>query len=343
MSILQLAALGALVGLPLGYALQRTRLCFNSAYREVVLHRRTVLLRMIVLAVVVQMVGLGLLIQFGIGGVRTNIVPFFWLGAVLGGFVFGVSMVYAEGCSSTVWYRVGNGNMGALITLIGFALGEWALRFGPLAGLLAGFQSFEISLPNEAPATLPNALGVNPWLVILPLALVLGWWLLRGKVGSYLGGWGWRLGGLVLGAIGVLAWVVSWPTGWSYGVGVVGATGEFVEILFSGPGVLNWGSFLVLSMPVGAFAAAWRKGDLRWQIPDLPSTARMFTAGLAMGLSATIAGGCNIGHGFSGVPTLALSSLVATLFTFLGAWFGNYLRFVRPRRVPVSQIQVNPG
>jgi hypothetical protein len=179
--------------------------------------------------------------------------------------------------------------------------------------------------------------------VILPLALVLGWWLLRGKVGSYLGGWGWRLGGLVLGAIGVLAWVVSWPTGWSYGVGVVGATGEFVEILFSGPGVLNWGSFLVLSMPVGAFAAAWRKRELRWQIPDLPSTARMFTAGLAMGLSATIAGGCNIGHGFSGVPTLALSSLVATLFTFLGAWFGNYLRFVRPRRVPVSQIQVNPG
>ena len=79
------------------------------------------------------------------------------------------------------------------------------------------------------------------------------------------------------------------------------------------------------------FKSAYR--EFRWQVPDWPSTLRMGTAGLIMGLSATIAGGCNIGHGFSGVPTLALSSLTATLFTFLGAALGNYLRFVRPQRI----------
>ena len=47
MSLLQLALLGTLIGLPLGYALQRTNLCFNTAYREVILHRRTVLLNLI--------------------------------------------------------------------------------------------------------------------------------------------------------------------------------------------------------------------------------------------------------------------------------------------------------
>ena len=41
----------------------------------------------------------------------------------------------------------------------------------------------------------------------------------------------------------------------------------------------------------------------------------------------------NIGHGFTGVPTLAFSSLTATLFTFLGAWAGNYWRFARPQRI----------
>jgi len=66
-------------------------------------------------------------------------------------------------------------------------------------------------------------------------------------------------------------------------------------------------------------------------------------AGLAMGFGAALAGGCNIGHGFSGVPTLALSSLTATLFTFFGAWFGNHLRYVRGKIVPVSEIQVNTG
>ena len=64
-----------------------------------------------------------------------------------------------------------------------------------------------------------------------------------------------------------------------------------MEMFFEGPEVLNWGSFLVLALPLGAFAAAWRVGELRWQIPNLSSMARMFAAGLAIGLSANIAGG----------------------------------------------------
>jgi hypothetical protein len=103
MSLIQLAFLGALIGLPFGYALQRTKLCFNIAYLEVILHRRTVLLRLIGLAVLIQMIGLALLIQFNVGGV---------------------------------------------------------------------------SLESGEPATLPNAMGVNTWLVIIPLAALLDWWLL---------------------------------------------------------------------------------------------------------------------------------------------------------------------
>jgi uncharacterized membrane protein YedE/YeeE len=333
MTLLQIALLGAVIGVPLGYAMQRTNLCFNSAYREALLRRNTVLLRVILLAILVQMVGLALIVQFGIGGVSLNVVPFFWLAAIVGGFVFGISMVYAEGCSSTVWYRVGNGNMGALVTLIGFALGEAATSFGFLSGLRGWLQGPEITLSSGAQSTLPNALGINPWFAIAPIVLVGGYWLVRARPGSWLGGWDWRRAGLVLGLIGAAAWLVAWPTGWHYGVGVVGATGPWVRALFDGPQVLNWGSFMVLAMPVGAFIAAWRSKQFCWQIPNLPSTIRMFTAGLVMGTSATLAGGCNIGHTFTGVPTLALSSLTATLFIFLGAWFGNYLRFVRPQRV----------
>ena len=137
-----------------------------------------------------------------------------------------------------------------------------------------------------------------------------------------------------------MAWIAAWPTGWGYGVGVVGATGEYVEMFFASPQVLNWGSFMLLAMPFGAFVAAKRSGGLKLQIPNLSSTGRMFTAGLAMGASATIAGGCNIGHGFTGLTTLALSSITATLFTLLGAWVGNYVRFVRAQRIPLSKIEV---
>ena len=51
MTLLQIALLGAVIGVPLGYAMQRTNLCFNSAYRETVLRRNTTLLRGIVLAI----------------------------------------------------------------------------------------------------------------------------------------------------------------------------------------------------------------------------------------------------------------------------------------------------
>ena len=97
---------------------------------------------------------------------------------------------------------------------------------------------------------------------------------------------------------------------------------------------------MLLALPLGAFVAARRKGELLLQIPNWPSTIRRFTAGLAMGVSATIAWGCNIGHGFTGVPALALSSFTATIFTFFGTWVGNYLRFIRPQRIRPSTIEV---
>jgi len=339
MTLLQIALLGAVIGVPLGYAMQRTNLCFNSAYREAILRRNTIPLRVIVLAILIQMAGLLVLVQLGLGSFSLNVVPFFWLAAIAGGFVFGVAMVYAEGCSSTVWYRVGNGNLGALVTLIGFALGEAAISFGPLRGVRETLQAPEITLDGGALVTLPNALGVAPWMVVAPIVVVVAPWLARSPGGSYLRGWDWRRAGVILGLIGIAAWLVAWPTGWHYGVGVVGATGPWVQAFFDGPGVLNWGSFMVLSMPIGALIAARREKIFRWQVPNVPSTLRRLSAGLVMGMSATLAGGCNIGHGFSGVPTLALSSLTATLFTFLGAWAGNYLRFVRPRRIRLHDVK----
>jgi hypothetical protein len=341
MSLIQIALLGGIIGVPLGYAMQRTHLCFNRAYRHLILLRDTILIRAIFLAILVQMVGLTLLVQFNVGGVGVNVVPFYWLAAMVGGFIFGISMVYAEGCSSTVWYRVGNGNMAALIALVGFALGEAAIRFGPLSEVGRVLQSFEIKLESSAPATLPNLLGVNPWYVVLPVVLLGGWSLVRSKGGSYEGGWDWRIAGLVLGVIGTLAWVAAWPTGWHYGVGVVGSTAQYVLAVTEGPRVLNWGSFVVLSMPIGAFVAAYRKKELRLRVPDLRSSIRYLIAGGAMGISAAIAGGCNIGHGFSGLPTLAVSSLLATLFTFLGAWLGNYLRYMRIQAPRITGLEEN--
>lgn len=335
-TLLDTALRGALIGLPLGYVMQCTRLCFNTAYRAALLRRDFTLVRMIGLAIVIQMVGLYALAQLRVGGVRVNVVPFYWMANIVGGMVFGLAMTFAEGCSSTVWYRVGNGNVGALVTLVGFAGGEALTSFGPLGPLRDRLQSSVITPASGSIPTLPSFLGVSPWLFVVPLALMAGAWLWRAPHSSYLHGWGWRRGGFALGAIATVAWLVAWPTGWHYGVGIVGATGPWLLAPFRGPGVLNWGSFMVAAMPLGAMIAALRRNEFRWQVPNLSGVVRMSLAGLLMGVSASVAGGCNIGHGFSGLPTLALSSLATTLFTFFGAALGVHWRFGRSGPKPVE-------
>ena len=205
MTLIQLALLGALIGLPLGYAMQRTRLCFNSAYRQVLLQRDATLLRAIVLAVVVQMIGLYAMAHLAIGGVQVNVVPFFPIANVIGGLIFGIAMTYAEGCSSTVWYRVGNGNLGALVTLIGFAVGEALTEVGLLAPLRESLQATQVAPADGSLATLPNFPGITPWIVIVPIVVLAFAWLWRAKDNRYLNGWGWRRAGLVLGILGALA------------------------------------------------------------------------------------------------------------------------------------------
>jgi len=49
-----------------------------------------------------------------------------------------------------------------------------------------------------------------------------------------------------------------------------------------------------------------------------------------MGIGAVIAGGCNLGHGVTGVSTMAMSSIVATVSIILGNWTMVYFKFIRP-------------
>ncbi len=166
---------------------------------------------------------------------------------------------------------------------------------------------------------------------MVPIAVGGGLWLWSSSRGEErtpkLGGWAWPISGAALGILGVAAWWVSQGTDWAYGLGIVGATGPIVRSLWQGPAVLNWGSIVVLSLPVGSFIAAWSRGTLAWQLPEAPEAGRFLLSGLAMGISAAVAGGCNIGHTFTGAPTLALSSLLASGTIFLGAIVGNWLRF----------------
>ena len=60
-------------------------------------------------------------------------------------------------------------------------------------------------------------------------------------------------------------------------------------------------------------------GPRTLRIPDLPRTARALAGGTLMGIGGSIAHGCNIGHGLTGVPLLSLGSILAAAAMAAGA------------------------
>jgi len=56
----------------------------------------------------------------------------------------------------------------------------------------------------------------------------------------------------------------------------------------------------------------------------------VFFGSILMGVGAVIAGGCNLGHGVTGMSTMAVSSLVAIISIILGNWTMVYFKLIKP-------------
>ncbi|MCG6197683.1 YeeE/YedE family protein, partial [Anoxybacillus sp. LAT_38] len=89
------------------FVLQRGRFCVVGAYRDVILVKDNRMFIAVLIAIAVQSIGVYALA--GLGLIQLSDVPFTWLGAIVGGFVFGWGIVLAGGCATGTWYRAGEG------------------------------------------------------------------------------------------------------------------------------------------------------------------------------------------------------------------------------------------
>jgi hypothetical protein len=83
----------------------------------------------------------------------------------------------------------------------------------------------------------------------------------------------------------------------------------------------GFGTGLVGGVLVGALAAALLRGQFRWQSFDSPRQTGRYMAGAAlMGTGGVLAGGCTVGAGLSGIPTLSLAAILAIVSIGVGGW-----------------------
>ena len=320
----------ALLGAAFGVVMQRSRLCFVAAVCNGVLIRDWRQLHGYLAAVGVALVGTLILESGGWVAIAESVYrspSLAWLNLVLGGLVFGIGSLLAGGCASRTLVRSAQGNLGAIIALLGFAIAAMAALFGALAPVRAYLARITVEL-NGGDGALATQLGLPLWAPPLVLAAIILVLLLF--TGRSLRSPALLVGGALVGLLIVTGW---WLTGYL-------AVDEFdprpaVSVSISGPlaraslylispsqPALAFGIPLVVGMLLGAFISAVVSRDFHWVPPQPEQVGPSLVGGLMMGTGAILAGGCNVGNGFSGVSTGAVAPLLAMAAIVIGMRIG---------------------
>jgi uncharacterized membrane protein YedE/YeeE len=311
---------GLVIGALFGLIVQRYRFCVVAAVGNSLMIRDHRQMLAFLVAWVVAIGGTQALELLGVVDVSASSYRngrLDWLGASLGGLVFGIGATFAGGCAIRTITRSTEGNLNGVLALVVFALAAGITQFGILAGPRIGMSSAtQVSLPG-GDAGLAAVAGIAPVLVAVPIVIVLLilaallWRRLRDGAMVFAGA---LVGaGVVAGwyVTGVLAQDAFFPRPPS-GVTVSGPLARLSNMVVAGDIPLM--SF-ALSFVVGVAAASLLHALLTRSFHIVPvrgeGVPRIVIGSALMGIGATFAAGCNIGQGLSGASTLSLESLIA--------------------------------
>ncbi len=344
MSPAELAPLvGLLFGSAFGVIVHRTHYCVMGAIADFVLFGSTRRLRSWALAVAVSLLGVQLAAASGLVALEESRYlqpPIFWLGALLGGLLFGFGMVLTGGCISRNLVRAGAGSLKAWLVLLLVGISAYATMAGVLAPLTVALRRWGSIDPGFA--SVPDIFGFRHPLIRLAPALVLflclSGWAFADRTFRRPSAELWA--GLLLGLIIIGGWLA---TGWLLAdpfdprpvtsLSFVAPTGRTLLYVMAGGGTLpDFTVALVLGTLLGAGLSARAQGGLRTEsFVDRSDFRRHVTGSLLMGVGGVLAGGCTVGQGLSGLSTLSLNSVLAVAAIVAGAIRG--VRYLETGRI----------
>ena len=155
-------------GVAFGVIFQRSRFCLVNAFREPFMTGVSEHARAAALALVLSLIGFAILKATDLKDATEWVFPSFWLGASIGGLLFGLGMVLAGGCGAGSIWRVGEGHVKLWLAVFCFALGSSSMRrFLTATGLIRQLG---------VPVFLPNLFG---WAMAVAgvVLLMLLWYL----------------------------------------------------------------------------------------------------------------------------------------------------------------------
>ncbi|MCK6450992.1 MAG: YeeE/YedE family protein [Alphaproteobacteria bacterium] len=350
--------LGLVIGLVIGYAARRAKLCTFAAIEDAAIggdHRR---MKVFAAALAVAIVGTQSLVAAGL--LEPRLTPYVpaawpWASALAGGLLFGMGMALVGTCAFGSLVRLGGGDLRSLVVLLVFGLVAQATLRGVLAPVRTDvLDRGAVSLPSLAQgdvAAAVDALGLPQARLVSVLAiggLLLLWALADPRLRRVR-----RLvvAGATVGLCILAGWIATAvlpdpldteirPQSLNF----VAPVARAIATGLMGQGVAaDFGVASVLGVVIGAALAARSLDELRWEAFDDPREMRrhLLGAGL-MGFGGVLAGGCTIGQGMTAASLLALSAPVAIAGMIIGARLGIFI-LVEGVTVKALLGAVSPG
>lgn len=328
---------GLLLGIGLGFVIQRGRFCTVSLVRETIL-QRPIALYGVGIIVLIHTVGVHLLAASGL--ISLAEISFQPVSAVVGGLLFGIGMIVAGFCPATLWVRSGEGIITAWAGVGAFMLGVETAKAGLLQSIYDRLREYETSYSYAY-----ETLGISSWWLVGALAVTCLAWVSYGltrprpkpfvMAPHYTGlrhwlfeaRWHPALTAALIGMIAVLAWPLAELAGRTSGVAFSGPSGNLLALLTSGKPKLHWGILFIVGVMLGGAVAARGAGELRWRVGDATALLRAIVGGLAMGIGSAIASGCVIGHCIINASLFLWQGIVAGIAIIVGATITVWLLY----------------
>ncbi|EES42181.1 YeeE/YedE family protein [Staphylococcus caprae M23864:W1] len=335
---------GLIVGVLLGFVMQRTRFCLAGGFRDMYVQKSNKMFYALLVAITVQSIGLLILTSFGAIKVPTHTFPV--VGTIIGSFIFGIGIVLSGGCATGTWYRAGEGLIGSWVALILYAVTSAITKTGVLLPLMN-----VINRPTNVNASVSHSTGIPNWVLVLILTVITITLVVRTLrkpkvmvpklkqkhtgIRHYLFERRYHpfVAGIVVGLIALLAWPMSESTGRPYGLGITTPSANLINFLVSGNSkFIDWGVLLVLGIFVGSYIAARGSKEFKWRLPDKKTIRNSAFGGMLMGFGASVAGGCSIGNGLVETATMSWQGWIGLGSMIIGVWFMSYFIFVKPMK-----------
>ena len=324
-----LSIAGLLMGMTLGFIVQRSRFCMTAIVSNYIILDDVRHLHAYLIAILFAIGGVFILEYSGTVSIGDSIYrspDIHWVSAMIGGLLFGIGAVMAGGCIGKILTLTAEGNLGGLLALLAICLGATVVYSGVLEPVRIWIYEFGVIRTDET--SLLSLSQIPSWgFMIFILFMFLS--IVRNSIKNHTDK-GFIITGIGIGILVIAGW---WVTG-SLAMDEF-STHRPSSLTFSGPlvnaslylTVANqpqnvFGLMLIIGMLSGSFLSAIRTRCFHIIPPNPDSFIRIFNGGLLMGIGATMAGGCNIGQGLTGLSTLSVESMLAVICIFVGIYAG---------------------